>query len=360
VLNVIWLGWNKENNNFLAYYPDVGVLILEHEAIGEYPVDLNDSANEHVGNPKYHAISPDRQFRINGYYPGGAVDGMFYWLEKWNKSKKKYEFIGYFNDEYSIFDNSQDWFWTGNSKAIFRYLESFYEMELISRHSDRTNTITIDRSYFETVNYDVRQIDAERYYSSKEITNTQIVELEKITDGKHVKEMLKGVVIWDEADKHGNMMLRKIIFRNGKTYTATDGNELFFIAYYPMENILLLEGGHTADASFHLYSGEERDDVGNPEYFLFSPLGQYRLNGYFSGQDCSYYFIQENIDGIFVKIIQLNSPYRKTEFENKTGICLCRMIDAFWESGTVMNFVTAVPDEAGQQENKQYYQLILK
>ena len=94
VLNVIWLGWNKENSNFLAYYPDVGVLILEHEAIGEYPVDLNDSANEHVGNPKYHATSPDGQFRINGYYPGGAVDGMFYWLEKWNKSTKKYEFNG--------------------------------------------------------------------------------------------------------------------------------------------------------------------------------------------------------------------------------------------------------------------------
>jgi len=134
VLNVIWLGWNKENNNFLAYYPEVGVLILEHEASGEYPVDLNDSANEHAGNPKYHAISPDRQFRINGYCPGGAVDGMNYWLEKWNKSTKKYDFIGYFNDEDAIFDYSKDWFWTSNSKALFRYWGSdarYYEIEVI-------------------------------------------------------------------------------------------------------------------------------------------------------------------------------------------------------------------------------------
>jgi len=153
-----------------------------------------------------------------------------------SKERTRYKHIniillvfGHFNDEGVIFDNSQDWFWTSNSKAIFRYLESFYEMELISTHSDKTNTKTFDRSYFETEKYDVRQIDAERYFSSKEKTNTQIVELEKITDGKHVKEMLKGMVIWDEADEHGNMMLRKIMFRNGKTYTATDGRNVFAI-----------------------------------------------------------------------------------------------------------------------------------
>ncbi|MCL2313257.1 MAG: hypothetical protein FWC41_12435 [Firmicutes bacterium] len=54
------------------------------------------------------------------------------------------------------------------------------------------------------------------------------------------------------------------------------------------------------------------------------------------------------------------SPYRKTEFEKITGICLCRMFDAFWESRAVLNFVTVVPAETGQQEIKQYYQLILK
>jgi len=140
VLNVMWLGWNKENNNFIAYYPELGVLILEHEASGDYPVDLNDSANEHVGNPKYHATSPDRQFRINGYYPGGPIDGWEFFLEKWNTKKTKYEFVAsLINIEepfYYSFSYTNNWFWTSNNKVLFKYGlweedARYYEMELI-------------------------------------------------------------------------------------------------------------------------------------------------------------------------------------------------------------------------------------
>jgi len=138
MLNIPWLGWNKENNNFVAYYPKAGVLILNNEADGDYPIDLNDRANEHVGNPKYYAFSPDRQFRINGNFDGGAIDGITYWLEKWNKSEKKYEFIEYLEEaaDYMFWFNcTQDWFWTNNTKALCKYVcehGSYYEMELIA------------------------------------------------------------------------------------------------------------------------------------------------------------------------------------------------------------------------------------
>jgi hypothetical protein len=141
--NVIWLGWEGEYHNFIAYYPKAGVLILNHEADGDFPIDLNDSTNEYVGNPKYYAISPDKQFRINGYFPGGAADGITYWFEKWNKSKKKYEFIEYFWEAsyvagyYFCFSCTEDWFWTNNSKVLFKYgwgeYARYYEMELITK-----------------------------------------------------------------------------------------------------------------------------------------------------------------------------------------------------------------------------------
>jgi hypothetical protein len=131
----VWFGWSNEFSNLNAYYPEAGVLILWHEAEGEAPIDLNDSANKHVGNPKYYAISPDKQFRINGYDPGGAADGMNYWLEKWNKSKKKYEFIEYLH----LFKYISECFWISNNKVLFKYLGDnvyyarYYEMEIITK-----------------------------------------------------------------------------------------------------------------------------------------------------------------------------------------------------------------------------------
>ena len=126
-----------DNNGFIAYYPELKVLILNHEADGEHPIDLNDSANEHAGNPRYHVPSPDKQLRIAGYHPGGAWDGVLYFLEKWNPKKKKYEFIAYLEreDNYVFtFLFTADWFWISNSKAVFRiitYMGNCYEMEFV-------------------------------------------------------------------------------------------------------------------------------------------------------------------------------------------------------------------------------------
>jgi len=121
---------------FIAYYPELKVLILNHEADGEHPIDLNDSTNEQVGNPHYHSFSPDKQLRINGYFPGGAWDGVRYFLEKWNPKRKKYEFVSYLENEENYvftFSFAADWFWTSNSKVLFRFItnmEAYYEMEI--------------------------------------------------------------------------------------------------------------------------------------------------------------------------------------------------------------------------------------
>jgi len=127
---------------FIAYYPELRILILNHEASGDHPIDLNNSTNEHVGNPHYSALSPDKQLRIAGYFPGGAVDGVQYFLEKWNPKKKKYEFIDDFKDYFEeegdviFFLFATDWFWADNSKTFFRigtYMGGYYEMEIIAK-----------------------------------------------------------------------------------------------------------------------------------------------------------------------------------------------------------------------------------
>lgn len=98
-----------------------------------------------------------------------------------------------------------------------------------------------------------------------------------------------------------------------------------FVAYFPEEDILLCEGGHSSDVSFNLSNGKEAEDIGNPDFIKTSPPKEWRLNGYFGGQECASYFIQKKINNEFVKVIQLDEA-----FEKLTKIWLCTVGESFW------------------------------
>jgi hypothetical protein len=121
-------------DGFKAYFPELNVLLSESEAGGDWQIDLNDSREEATkGNPYYHAVSPDRKLRINGYYPGGAADDSEYWLEKWNPKEKKYEFVA-FLENHRLFYYSHSWFWTSNNRVLFKHGwrdYAYFEMEII-------------------------------------------------------------------------------------------------------------------------------------------------------------------------------------------------------------------------------------
>ena len=218
--------------------------------------------------------------------------------------------------------------------------------------------------------FDIEQIDAETYFALKERATIEKPEWEEITDLKQAKEMLKGRVTWgrhdDETyefveDDEGDIVY-ELKFRNGEVYTYKH-SESFFIAYYPQEDILLLEGGHSSDISFNLTTGEGTERTGNPAYISFSPSKKYRLNGSFGGQECSELFIQEKVGDHYQAIIWLTTQYgsrEDSEFEKRTGIWLCYISDEFWQSDTVLNFMTTIPDETGREEIKLYYQLTLR
>jgi hypothetical protein len=142
--------------SFVAYYPQLDILLFEGGHSSDQPFDLNNSNNAvtftadypyhiRIGNPHYHIVSPNRQLRINGFHDG--QDCAMYFLEKWNKSKKKYEFVGYFNRSEEPVRNfcwTTNWFWTSNSKVLFSNGFSdeyarYYEMEIIEKQN-KTNT----------------------------------------------------------------------------------------------------------------------------------------------------------------------------------------------------------------------------
>ena len=212
---------------------------------------------------------------------------------------------------------------------------------------------------------ELKELDSLAYYSLKEAVNPQKESIKAITDMAEVRRLLKGVAVWgittDSGEAHESAdgeLLVKLTFRNGKVHAYGNNNdydEQFFIAYYPQEDILLLEGGHTTDVSYNLSTGEATEDVGNPSYFVFSPSKKHRLNGHYNGQECSSYFIQQKDGSRYKKIVQLDE-----EFENITGIWLCTIHDSFWSDDEMLNLLTSMPINNGRDTQLLYYQIVLK
>lgn len=213
--------------------------------------------------------------------------------------------------------------------------------------------------------FDILKIDSVKYFSLKNSVNTKKIELEKIDDLKQAKEILKGRVIWGKTDEETYELLKdeqgdmvfEILFRNGKIISY-DYPEVSFIAYFPQEDILFLEGEHSSSMIYNLTTGEETEDVGDPEYRCFSPSKQYRFNGYYSGQ-ADVYFIQEKSGTQYKTIIELDYSLG-SELEKLIGFIPEYLSDVFWQNDTILNFIAPRYFYPEDKTEKFYYQLILK
>ena len=232
---------------------------------------------------------------------------------------------------------------------------------IINNIVDTNNEVFEEQNTSKSQLFDIRKIDSTTYFTLKKNTKIQKTELEKITDLKHVKKLLKGRVIWGKIDEEMNKLLEdeqeegdivyKIVFRNGKTISY-DYPEAFFIFYFPQEDILFLEGGHTSDVTFNLTTGEDRTVVGNPDYTIYSPSKKYRLNMYDNGQ-MPIYFVQEKSETKYNTVIQLS-----WETLLEKDIEYLYLLDAFWQNDTILNFI--VSRYLYSEDKSFYYQLILK
>ncbi|MDR6969567.1 hypothetical protein J2X31_003600 [Flavobacterium arsenatis] len=201
----------------------------------------------------------------------------------------------------------------------------------------------------------VEQIDSLQYYLQKEKDDNQNIEIKKITDFKVARKLLVGIVEFDEKDID-YPMVKKINFINNRKPTHKSYFELddcSFKAYFPNENILLCEGGHTTDVSFNLINGQETELTGNPDYIKTSPNKLFRINGHYDGQECSSYFIQKKTKNEFEKIIQLD-----TEFEKQTKKWLCIMGDNFWKDDTTF-YLTLVTSYGKDRKNLGFFKIEL-
>lgn len=173
---------------------------------------------------------------------------------------------------------------------------------------------------------EVDKIDSIQYFSVKGKIKLRTNSVLKITDFKKAKKLLTGIVDFKEnKDFDEYHAVKQINFRNGTHLTSPTEFDFTFVAYYPDEDILLCEGGHSSDVSYHLATGKETEETGNPDLIMASPQQEFRLNGNFGGQECYSYFIQRKINNEFVKIIQLDE-----EFEKLTKVWLCTVGESFW------------------------------
>lgn len=180
------------------------------------------------------------------------------------------------------------------------------------------------RIYIEKINAESFQSAAQNEKAGKQ--------MEKITDFKTVQKLLAGTVEFKETD--GYLNIKKIRFRNGTLLENSDQlSESTFAAYFPTEEILLLEGGHTTDVSFDLETGQTTYDAGNPDLVITSPTEKYRLNRVFEGQECFYHFLQENKNGKFRKIHELDTVFKK-----KFNKWLCIIEKGFWTDDETFYF----------------------
>ena len=201
----------------------------------------------------------------------------------------------------------------------------------------------------ESVEIAIEKIDAMQFNAAKELRKLS-KPVEKITDFKMVQNQLAGVVDFIEMD--GYLGIKKINFRNGTSSDEKDQlDECAFVAYFPTEDILLLECGHTTDRSFDLSTRKETYDTGNPNLVTTSPNGKYRLNKVFEGQECFDHFLQENKQSKFQKIFELNKP-----FEKQFNKWLCVIEKEFWTDDFTLYFglVTQYKEEGNEYE---YYKV---
>lgn len=120
--------------------------------------------------------------------------------------------------------------------------------------------------------------------------------VEKITEIKKIKSILNNKLI-GEFDEYGYYSVQKITTDNGKEIKGIF-DECTITGYYPKHHYLLFECGHSSEYLINLNNGEDDiNQIGNPDYYLPSPKGDFRLNGYYNGQS-NIYFLEKSTENV--------------------------------------------------------------
>ncbi|WP_104380999.1 hypothetical protein [Sphingobacterium sp. HMA12] len=205
----------------------------------------------------------------------------------------------------------------------------------------------VDSLIFQDKMIRIYKIDSIGFFKEQQQADYKRDTIASISDIKVAKKLLQGRVKFGgyapgkamEVDTlvEGNL-IAQVRFNNGrlleagKTEGAIDLLENMFVKYFPSEEILLLEGGHTTDQALDLRQGKwDIEEIGNLDYVYFSKHRKYRLNGMFNGQECSSYFLQKRENGSYL-------PYAQIPLDWNDNFELCTLKEIFWKGDQQVYF----------------------
>lgn len=166
----------------------------------------------------------------------------------------------------------------------------------------------------------------------------------KITGFDSIKTHLKDRVTWNNNETLKSITLQnkeEVLFNeNAVDFRFSEGHS----GYYPEQEILVLEGGHGTDVCFSIRTGETELTIGNPEYIIQSPYNNYRLNGYFGGQECISYFFQKKEKETYKFLTELDWKFD-----------VCTFLEFHWINEN--QFIYIIPNYSNDAEigEKEYF-----
>jgi len=199
--------------------------------------------------------------------------------------------------------------------------------------------------------FSIERIDSIAFFTTKNNTDIQRMEIERVTDLEQIKETLGDRVIWGTSKG----LVTGFVVCRGEGDVFYGNARLWAVAYFPQFDVLLGEGEDMAVfQAIDLTTGAM---VGSPSGYVFSPSKRFRLSSFDSGQDFDIYFIQEKIDGQYQTTIDLFCEFQKKLGEFLSWIDTC---NSFWKNDTTLYIVRIVRWQDDEDPIKSYYRIILK
>ena len=191
------------------------------------------------------------------------------------------------------------------------------------------------------------EIDSTLFQTTLLLLDTSQNRLPCISNQAQAELLLKDRV---RINQEGN--IEALYFKNGLSITDFNHDYSFFKAYYPTEDILVCEGGHSSDVTYNLSTGAATEETGNPEYMVSNMKKNYRLTGYYGGQECVSYFIQKKTDSGFQKIISF-----KWGDANRQTPDICNIEQAHWGQENQLFIYAQIFDYKLERPRNAYYRL---
>ncbi len=210
-----------------------------------------------------------------------------------------------------------------------------------------TKKTPVDSLVFQDKMIRIYKIDSISFFKEQQQADYRRDTIASVSDINVVKKMLQGRVKFGGYTPGKDMEVDTLVEGNlialvrfndgrllsaGKTEGAIDLLENMFVKYFPSEEVMLLEGGHTTDQALDLRQGKwDVEEIGNLDYVYFSKHKKYRLNGMFNGQECSSYFLQKKENGGYLTYAQIPLDWNDN-FE------LCTLKEIFWKGDQQVYF----------------------